>query len=138
MAYCDRVIIHYSHSNNCARTAPTCCVCGDDDSSPVMYMYMLEETKKRFTKLTMSLSDCDNHSIMHVDHSEPSCANIQLPSPLVLEPNEAYTCIVKQNQAYERTSLSGKLNPAQTIALKPNEAYGSVVNNPVVIYEAVV
>lgn len=88
----------------------------------------------------MSLSDCDDHSIMHdiVDQSEPSCANIQLPSPLVLEPNEAYTCVMKQNQAYERTSLSGKLNPAQAIVLKPNEAYGSVVNNPVVIYEAVV
>jgi hypothetical protein len=77
---------------------------------------------------------------MHIDKPESSYTNIQLPhvSPQVLEPNEAYACIVKQNQAYERTSLSGKLNPAQTITLKQNEAYESVVNNPIVIYEEVV
>ena len=54
-----------------------------------------------------------------------------------MEPNEAYTCVVKRNKAYEKISISipGQL---QTIALKPNKAYESVTNNPIIIYEEVV
>ena len=75
----------------------------------------------------------------HVDQSNSSCENVQLESPQFMEPNEAYACATKQNQAYERTIISsGQVNPAQTITLKPNEAYESVANNPIIIYEEVV
>ena len=62
---------------------------------------------------------------------------MQLESPECVETNEAYACVIKQNKAYE-TSIIGKLNPVQTIGLKPNEAYESVVNNPAAIYEEIV
>ena len=67
-----------------------------------------------------------------------SCGSNIIQSQQILEPNEAYACIIKRNEAYERTSMSGQLNPAQTITLKPNEAYESVVNNPIIIYEEII
>lgn len=73
---------------------------------------------------------------VYADQSKHSCG---LQSLQILEPNEAYTCVLKQNKAYEKMSISEQLNPAaQTIALKPNEAYESVTNNSIIIYEEVV
>ena len=77
---------------------------------------------------------------IYVDQSNSSCGDVhvQLELPQFLEPNEAYACVTKQNQAYEKIVISpGQVNPAQTIALKSNEAYESVANNPTIIYEEV-
>ena len=119
-----------SSYSNCNRIAPTSSVWGSGST----IVCMLEETKKRLTNeyiLNIKNPHDVYHSIMNTDWSK-SCGNIQVQSPQILEPNEAYACVIKRNKAYERISVS------QTIALNPNEAYESVTNNPVILYEEIV